>query len=175
MAEFQAMSNSELAERFRRGSERFERRLLTLNDDQLDTFFKPELGVGRWSCRVLVGHITDADLAFVHRMRRAVAEDHPVLAAWDEDAFIDAGLYGNDKGGKAYPVAGFIAVIHTLRMWHGEWLRTLVPQQWDRVALHPQRGEQSVRVILNYAAWHLEHHGWYLARKLEHLLGPRAE
>lgn len=177
LATFQAMPVPELVERFRRGTELIERRLLDLNDEQLDTFFRPEAGVGRWSCRVLMGHLADADLVFVHRMRRAVGEDHPVVAVWDENAFIDAGLYADEppptgKGGKGHPVAGFVAVIHTLRMWHGEWLRTLSDEQWKRTVLHPERGEQSVKLILVYATWHLENHAWYLRRKIAHFMGP---
>ena len=30
--------------------------------------------VGRWPIRVLLGHLADAELVFVHRMRRAVGE-----------------------------------------------------------------------------------------------------
>lgn len=171
LASFQAMPTDELVERYRRGSELIERRLLDLNDAQLDTFFKPEAGVGRWSCRVLLGHLADAELVFVHRMRRTVAEEKPVLAVWDENAFIDSGLYGGEGDGKARPVAAFVAVIHTLRLWHGEWLRTLSKEDWSRSCLHPERGEQTVRVILNYATWHHEHHLWYLRLKLDKLLG----
>lgn len=177
VATFQAMPTPELVERFRRGTELIERRLLDLSDEQLDTFFRPEAGVGRWSCRVLMGHLADADLVFVHRMRRAVGEERPVVALWDENAFIDAGVYADEppprgKGGKGHPVAGFVAVVHTLRLWHGEWLRTLSDEQWSRSILHPERGEQTVRTILMYATWHLENHAWYLRRKIAHFLGP---
>lgn len=176
LAAFQAMPTPELLERYRRGTELLERRLLDLSDEQADTFFRPEAGVGRWSCRVLMGHLADAELVFVHRMRRAVAEERPVLAVWDENAFIDSGLYGDTppphgKGGRDRPIAGFVAVVHTLRVWHSEWLRTLDEESWKRTALHPERGEQSVRLILTYAAWHLENHVWYLKKKIAHFLG----
>ncbi len=175
LAEFQALPNRELGARYARGIERIERRLLELTDAQLDTFFAPEAGVGRWSCRVLLGHLVDADMSFIHRIRRAVAEDRPVFSVWDENAFIDSGLYGGPAGGKDKPVAAFVAVLHTLRRWHAEWMGTLTDAQWARAGLHPERGEQSVRVIMNYATWHLEHHAWFLSRKLERLLGPRPQ
>lgn len=166
--EIAGLSNPELVARFRRGLERFDGRLFDLSDDQLDTAFLPEAGVGRWPVRVLVGHLADADLAFVHRMRRAVAEENPVLSVWDENAFIDSGLY---RGGQ-YPAGGFVAVIHTLRRWTAEWLATLTPEQMNRQALHPERGPQSVRQILVYATWHLEHHARFLNAKIEKILGP---
>ena len=75
------------------GLQRFDSRIFELSDEQMDMAFLPDAGVGRWPVRVLVGHLADAELAFIHRMRRAVAEENPVLAVWDENAFIDAGLY----------------------------------------------------------------------------------
>lgn len=180
IAQFAAAPTAELIEMFARGANRLSRRVLELDDAQLDTFFRPEAGVGRWSCRVLVGHLADADLAFVHRMRRIAAEDGPVLAPFDEDAFIDGRLYdphlapagsspGNDR---PLPVAGSVAVIHTVRLWTADWLRTLADSAFARRGLHPQRGELTLRDILVYACWHVENHAWFLDRKLDRLLGP---
>jgi hypothetical protein len=105
---------------------------------------------------------------YTHRMRRAVAEDSPVLSSWDENAFIDAGLYGDGR----QPVAGFVAVMHTLRRWTAEWLATLTPAQLARQALHPERGAESVRDMLVLAVWHLEHHARFLNAKVCRMLGP---
>lgn len=165
-----SMPSPLLVERYAKGIDRLERRLLDLTDAQLDTFFRPEAAVGRWSCRVLVGHLADAEIVFIHRMRRTVAEERPVLAVWDENAFLDGQMYGTDGPGPKIPVAGAVAVIHTTRLWCSDWLRTLDDKSFDARALHPERGEQSVKMILSYATWHLEHHAWYLSRKLEKLL-----
>lgn len=183
--DFRMLDTLALIARYRRGIESFDRRIFFLDEERLDMAFLPDAGVGRWPIRVLVGHLADAEIATVHRVRRAVAEDHPVIAAWDENAFIDAGVYGRSSsaknageplpagpGGSAFPLAGFVAVVHTLRRWMSEWLLTLTPSQWERAALHPERGELSVRTLLDYDAWHLEHHAWYLNAKVERLLGP---
>ncbi len=169
-----ALSNADLLARYRRGVENFDARMFHLRNEQLDAAFLPEAGVGRWPVRVLLGHLADAELAFVHRMRRTVAEEQPMLNAWDENAFIDSGLYGSQgpdgrHTGPAHPIAGYVAVIHTLRRWHADFLATLAPAQWERVALHAVRGEQTVRIICNYATWHLEHHAWYLKAKLDRM------
>lgn len=174
-----ALSNADLLARYRRGVENFDARMFHLRNEQLDAAFLPEAGVGRWPVRVLLGHLADAELAFVHRMRRTVAEDRPMLNAWDENAFIDSGLYGTQgpdgrHTGPAHPIAGYVAVIHTLRRWHADFLATLTPTQWERVALHAVRGEQTVRIICNYATWHLEHHAWYLKAKLDRMVPAAA-
>jgi hypothetical protein len=63
-------------------------------------------------------------------------------------------------------------VLHTLRRWTAEWLFTLSPDQLARTAPHPERGEQSVRDILAYTTWHLEHHARFLNAKVCRILGP---
>jgi hypothetical protein len=169
---FLPLAPAALLDRYSRGVERLERRLLDLTDSQLDTFFRPDAAVGRWSCRVLVGHLADAEIVNSHRMRRAVAEDNPLVAQWDENAFIDNHLYGDpERPAARIPVAGHVALIHTTRLWTADWLRTLLPHHWSRRALHPQRGEMTVHSILATTTWHLEHHAWYLSQKLAKLLG----
>ena len=173
-APYQSLQNPEIVDRYAQATATLDRRLLELSDAQLDTCFRPEAQIGRWSCRILLGHVADADLVFTHRMRKIVGEDRPILQPWDENAFIDAGLYAGERGGADRPIAGHIAMIHTLRLWTADWLRTLGTADWERVGLHPERGEQSVRVIMNYATWHFDHHVWYLHKKIEKFLGPRA-
>lgn len=166
-----AIAAPALVDRYAKGIDRLERRLLDLNEGQLDTFFRPEAGVGRWSCRVLVGHLADAEIVFAHRFRRTVAEERPLLASWDENAFLDAGLYGLDGPGPKPPVAGSVALIHTTRLWCADWLRTLDVKAFEAKALHPEQGELTLHTMLARCTWHLEHHAWYLSRKLEKLLG----
>lgn len=177
---FVGLSHRELVQRFSLGVEAFDRRVVQLTNAQLDTAFLPESGVGRWPARVLLGHLADAELVFVHRMRRTVAEENPLLAVFDEQAFIDSGLYGVVASDPGKPVSvaahspaigGFIAVIHTIRRWAAEWLATLSPKQWERGCLHPERGPLTVRKIAEYDTWHLEHHAWYLNRKIARFLG----
>ncbi len=169
-AEVRALSDAEMLARYAIGVENFDRRVFQLTDDQLDLAFLPEANVGRWPVRVLLGHLADAEMLVVHRMRRTVGEDRPVLAVWDEDAAVDAGLYH----GPTRPIGAFVAVVHTLRRWTAEWLATLTPEQWAREAMHPQRGPMSVRRMAQECTWHLEHHARYLNKKLERLLGPNS-
>src|SRR5690606_14258592 len=87
--EIQRLPDAELLERYAAGIENFDRRVVKLTDEQLDQAWLPEAGVGRWPARVLLGHLADAELVFVHRLRRAVAEENPVLSVWEENAFVD--------------------------------------------------------------------------------------
>lgn len=165
------LSNRALVARFSTGVEAFDRRVLELTDGQLDTAFFPEAGVGRWPCRVLLGHLADAEVAFVHRFRRVAGEDNPILSAWDEEAFIDAGLYGKPNQLPRPPIGAFIAAIHSLRQWMTVWLGSSDDALFNRKGLHEQRGEQTLRVILEYDTWHIEHHAWFLNKKVAKLMG----
>ena len=64
METFRALAIPALIARFRRGVECFDRRVLVLADDKLDTAFLPDApgNLGRWPCRVLLGHLADADV-----------------------------------------------------------------------------------------------------------------
>ncbi|GAB4552888.1 MAG: hypothetical protein Tsb0013_15260 [Phycisphaerales bacterium] len=171
-AEFAALETDALIQRYADGVHTLDPRLLQASDEQLSTYFRPEAGVGRWSCRALVVHLADSEQCLVHRMRRVACEDRPVLTIWDEDAFIDACVSDGAEGNSPPPVAGAVGVVHATRLWTRDWLRSLDDGAWSRVALHPEKGEQTLRDILQYNTWHLEHHGAILKRKLDLLLGP---
>lgn len=180
-AQLRTLPIPDLLHRYRKGIENFDRRIFWLDAEQLDRAFLPEADVGRWPVRVLLGHLTDAEMVFSHRLRRAVGEDNPVLSVWDENAFIDHAMYGGSDTEGLSPqaahdrvvraVGGAVAMIHTTRQWTGDWLLSLKHEQFDRMALHPERGGESVRQMLAYATWHLEHHARYLACKLDRLVG----
>ncbi|CAN5736208.1 hypothetical protein BH11PLA1_BH11PLA1_06610 [soil metagenome] len=163
-----------LVARFRIGVERFDHRLAELSNTQLDRPFPASAGVGLWPCRVLVGHLADAEIAFVHRMRRVAAEEHPILAPWDENQFLDSRMYGDERTGPKFPLGAFIATIHTLRQWISEWLAVLPSEAWQRTGLHQERGEQTLRTIVEYDTFHVEHHALYLNQKVALLAAERS-
>lgn len=164
---FLAMPPAELIARFDIGVEHFDRRVFELSDEQLDMAWLPDVGVGRWPCRILLGHLADAEVFFVGRMRQMVAEQRPTFSVWDEEAFIDSKMYDGPRN----PIGAFVAAIHTLRKWTGEWLKNLEPPAFERMALHPVRGPQTLRTVLAYDAWHVEHHARYLNAKVARLMG----
>lgn len=174
-----------LTMRFRKGIEHIDRRVFDLSERQIDQAFLPDANVGRWPIRVLLGHLADAELVFVHRMRRAVGEENPVVALWDEDSFVDANIY--DAGPKEYAdnpeadqarvmraIGGYMATIHTLRQWSSQWLLSLPESAWERKIMHPSIGPMTIKTILAYDTWHLEHHAAFLTKKLDRMGIPHA-
>ncbi len=158
-----------LLARYRWGVELFDPRLFSLDDAQLDRRFDDPASLGTWSCRELVAHLADADLSLTFRIRRILAEDNPVLEPWDEQAFLDSGLYARIKPGAS------VATIYTLRVALAELLETLDEAQWNRRGLHQQFGEMTARRLVEITTWHLERHAWFLNRKIHEMLGPLSE
>lgn len=173
-----AMDWPDLVRRYAVGVEWFDPRLFHLPEGELDTPFKPDSGAGLLPIRALVTHLADCEMVYLHRMRRAVSEETPVLGVFDEQAFFDGPLYGRGtRTGvtSAPPVAGSVAIIHTLRRWAIDWLFDLDEATQNRSAMHPERGAMTVREILAFATWHLEHHTGFLNAKIELLAGPMPE
>jgi len=169
-----------LVMRARKGIEQLDQRVFQLSEQQIDQAFLPDAGVGRWPVRVLIGHLADAELAAVHRMRRIVGEDAPVVNAWDEDAFVDANLYQNaqkqyaenpegDRSRVMNALGGYMAVIHTLRQWTCQWLLSLDDASWSRAMMHPTRGPVTLKQYVALNTWHVEHHAKFLKAKLDRM------
>ncbi|GIW74184.1 MAG: hypothetical protein KatS3mg103_0706 [Phycisphaerales bacterium] len=166
---------ADLVRRYAVGVEWFDPRLFHVPEADLDVPFQPQAGVGRLPIRALVTHLADCEMVYLHRIRRAINEQTPVLGVFDEQAFFDGPLYGPGvRAGVtvAPPVAGSVAVVHTLRRWALDWLFDLDESARQRQAMHPERGAMTVRDILAFATWHLEHHARFLNAKIAHLLGP---
>lgn len=174
--EIRALDTHSLLARMRAGVEHFDPRVFDLTDEQLDQAWLPEAGVGRWPIRVLLGHLADAEIVLAHRIRRTFAEDRPTLAYWDENAFIDSGLYGcTEATGFRPPIGGDVAVIHTTRSWVVAMAFQFEDEHWTRQAMHVQNGPMTLREFADYACWHLEHHAAYLNAKVARILGPAPE
>ena len=103
-----------------------------------------------------------------------------MVALWDEDAFVDANMY--DAAPKEYAadeetdharvmraLGGSLATIHTLRQWGAQWLLGLPESAWSRAIMHPSIGPMTVKTLLVYDTWHLEHHAAFLTKKLDRM------
>src|SRR5690348_6026000 len=55
-----------------------------LSDAELDA--RPPVG-GGWTPRQIVHHLADSEMTSALRLRRLLAEEQPVLASYDEEAF----------------------------------------------------------------------------------------
>ena len=114
---------------------------------------------GTWSLAELAGHLLDSDLVFADRMKRIIAEEAPVLQAFDEQAWIK-NLPANEM-----PVDEAVALFAANRRWMDRILRGLDESAFARTGTHTEKGRQTLTEVLVYATNHLDHHLKFLYAK----------
>ena len=119
-----------------------------LSESQVNTRIAP----GTWSVQEVMTHLLDSDLASTHRMRRIVAEQNPLLVAYDEDAFI--ARLPSDRN----DLREVLDLFEANRRFTARWLRTLAPADFERTAVHTQRGRITLLEIVEIYANHVDHH-----------------
>ena len=106
---------------------------------------------GGWTVRQVVHHLADSHMIALFRVKLALTQDKPVVALYDEGAFIRM----HDA---TAPVEWSLELIESL---HARWvmlLQSLDELQWRREFLHPERGASSIETATLLYAWHSRHH-----------------
>ena len=107
---------------------------------------------GKWSVLQVVQHLADSDLVWAYRVRRILADDRPTISGYDQDLWAERLRYADARLEDA--LEQFAAV----RRANLRLLRALEPDQWSRVGIHSERGEESVAHLTKlYAAHDLVH------------------
>jgi hypothetical protein len=125
-----------------------------LNDDQLDTPYRPE----GWTYRQVVHQCADSHTNAYVRFKWALTEETPTIKPYDQSAWAEL-----PDGNLAPDVS-----VKILEAVHQRWvalMRSMEETDWDKGYLHPEHGKvQLLRQVVMMYAWHGEHH-------LGHILG----
>jgi uncharacterized damage-inducible protein DinB len=121
------------------------------------------IGPGEWSIMENAVHLLDSDLASTHRMRCIVAEECPLLVAYDENAFI-ARLPSADAD-----LVEVLDLFEANRRFTARWLRSLPAEAFSRVGIHTQRGKVTLLQIVEIYSNHVGHHLAFVAQKRRNL------
>jgi uncharacterized damage-inducible protein DinB len=119
-----------------------------LTDSELDR----RLGPGKWSVRQQVNHLADSEMNMVQRMKKVIAEENPLLPAYDQDKWAKGLFY------IASPVDDSVAVFFTLRTSMTHILKELKDSDFDRFGIHTERGKLTLLDLLEDTVEHAEHH-----------------
>ncbi len=87
---------------------------------------------GKWSILEILGHLADVEIIYAYRLRQALADEKPVIAPIDQDAW--ARNLGYMESSPAELVAFYgLSRHHTLQL-----LRRLKPEDLEKGAFHPE-------------------------------------
>jgi hypothetical protein len=113
---------------------------------------------GKWTAAEIVHHLADSEMTGAIRLRRLVVEDHPVIYAYDQDAFVECLRY-NERDITPSLEAFRAALATTVQI-----LERLTPKEWTRPAWHSEGGPWSPERWLEIYAGHGRHHALQIAR-----------
>jgi hypothetical protein len=119
-----------------------------LTAEQLDTPYR----AGGWSVAQVIHHIADSHLVAFTRMKFVLAEEHPTLKPFSENA------WAQQPDGAAAPVDDSLQLLDGLHARMARLLSALPAPAFARAALHPERGEVTLADLLDTYAWHGAHH-----------------
>ncbi len=146
----------ELIDRIAAFPEAFRAALDDLDDDQLDTPYRPD----GWTLRQVAHHVPDSHLNAYLRFKLAVTEDRPTIRTYEQDE------WSTLSDARSLPVGPSLDLLDALHQRWTWWLRTLTEEQWARRFVHPEFGEMGLDTLLQLYAWHGHHH-------LAHVTGLR--
>lgn len=149
------MNTQELIERYQAGGALLAYAAAGLTPEQEQA--RP--GPGAWSIAELVVHLVDSDLVASDRMKRVIAEDHPTLMAYDENAWIAR------LGAQVMPVEEAVNLFAANRHWMTRILRRCTPEDFARDGMHSEDGRKTLADLVVGYANHLDHHLKYLYAK----------
>jgi len=121
-----------------------ERLVAGATPDQLNRSPAP----GEWSPRQVLNHLADSDLVFATRLRMMVTQDRPLLVGYDQEAWTDR------FGGLDDTPEQTLGRWQVLRSANVRLADSLTPGEWERVGMHSEGGEESVRLHIQLLAGH---------------------
>jgi uncharacterized damage-inducible protein DinB len=119
-----------------------------LDDAQLDTPYRE----GGWTVRQVVHHVPDSHLNAFARLKLALTEDKPTIKPYDEAAWAEL---ADSRSAPIEPSQTLLDSVHA--RWDRLW-RSLKPEHFARVFIHPEHGERTVDWLVFLYAWHGQHH-----------------
>ena len=119
-----------------------------LNEEQLNTPYRE----GGWTVRQVVHHVPDSHVNAYVRLKLALTEDKPTIKPYDEAAWAEL------ADSKAAPIESSQTLLDSVHArWNRLW-RSLEPEHFARVLVHPEHGERTVDWLLFLYEWHGKHH-----------------
>lgn len=125
--------------------------------DQLTANLLP----GKWSACEIVQHLADSEMNSAIRLRRLLAEDRPVIHAYDQDDYARRLKY-NERD-----IAPALESLRSSRATTAQLLARMADDDWKREGWHPESGLYTTEHWLKIYAAHAHNHAAQIRRLKE--------
>ena len=162
-----AFDRSQIDE-FERGTEKITAAIAGLSREEMNWLPPADAGaeVGRWSIHQIVIHLMDSDVIAVHRMKRVISEDTPLLIAYDENGFIRSLFYDEQSAETA------VRIMDLNRREFARVLRRLPDAAFERAGVHNQAGKVTLGQMVGSYVRHVDGHLGFVRAKRAKLGKP---
>lgn len=147
--------HSEAIDNYLAGAELPAQAILGLSETDLKAFPVP----GTWSIQQIALHLMDSDLIASDRMKRVIAEDNPLIIAYNETRFTERLGYQNLDAHAA------CELFRLNRVMTAGVLRQLPAEAFARTGVHNERGKITLLDFVRGYHDHLHHHLRFLHEK----------
>jgi hypothetical protein len=113
---------------------------------------------GKWTAAEIIHHLADSEMTAAIRLRLLLAQDGPVIHAYDQEAFA-ARLRYNERD-----IAPSLEAFHAARSTTVQLLERLTAKDWARQAWHTENGAYGTERWLEIYAVHAHNHAAQIAR-----------
>jgi hypothetical protein len=151
-----AAERQALIDRYRDGITAVDNALAGATDAELDRRPSPD----EWTAREVAHHLADSETMSTIRLRRLLAEDRPLIPAYDEAEFARRLHYER-------PIEQSLAVFAAVRAANIELLGALTDDEWARAGTHSDDGPYSVERWLEIYSAHGHDHADQIGRARE--------
>jgi hypothetical protein len=149
-------TRARLIDTYRDGIAEVEKALAGASDEELDRRPAPDA----WTAREVAHHLADSETMSTIRLRRLLAEDSPLIQAYEETEWARRLRYDR-------PIEQSIALFSAVRLSNLELLARLTDDEWARAGTHSDDGRYSVEGWLAIYAAHGHDHADQIRRARE--------
>jgi uncharacterized damage-inducible protein DinB len=127
---------------------KLEHLLETLSAEDFETSYE----TGKWTTREILAHMADVELLMGYRLRQAISESDYVIQVMDQDTWA--------KRYKKLEPSHSVETFRALRSWNLAFFSTFGLEDWNKETTHPERGKETVDLMVSFLAGHdLNHLG----------------
>lgn len=121
---------------------------------------------GKWSAREIVHHLADSETISAIRLRKLLAEEFPVIQAYDQEAYAILLRYNLRED-----LQPSLDAFRAARETSAQLLHVMSDEDWTRVGWHTDAGHYSTQTWLEIYARHAHDHASQIRRLREAMTG----